>query len=171
LDVRLVPTQVQPLRVVLDSQLTLAANAAILTPPGRCLVATTVDAPQAAHGLQQAGAEVIQLPSEDGGVDLRALMALLVSRQINELHVEAGARLNGALLRGGWVDELLLYQAPMLIGEGPGMAAIDGLQDLEAAPRFVYSAALPMGSDLRIVARRVGSDSNDSFAKFLSASL
>jgi diaminohydroxyphosphoribosylaminopyrimidine deaminase / 5-amino-6-(5-phosphoribosylamino)uracil reductase len=168
LDVRLVPTQVQPLRVVVDSRLHLPSDAAILAPPGAALVATTVNAPERAAPLQRAGAEVVTLPADAGRVDLQALMQLLTSRHVNELHVEAGARLNAALLQGGWVDELLLYQAPSLIGKGRGMVELPELPDLQTAPRFVFGAVDHLGADLRIMARRTADGPANAFAKFLS---
>jgi diaminohydroxyphosphoribosylaminopyrimidine deaminase / 5-amino-6-(5-phosphoribosylamino)uracil reductase len=171
LDVRLVPTQVQPLRVVLDSQLRLQPDAAILAPPGHTLVATTQTSAAQAIRLRQAGAEVVPLPSVAGRVDLQALMNELTMRHVNELHVEAGARLNAALLQGGWVDELLLYQAPMLMGEGRGVVDWPALSDLQTAPRFVFGGVAQVGADLRITARRSSANPGDSFVEFLSGSL
>jgi diaminohydroxyphosphoribosylaminopyrimidine deaminase / 5-amino-6-(5-phosphoribosylamino)uracil reductase len=168
LDVRLVPTEVQPLRVVVDSQLKLPSHAAILAPPGHTLIATTVTAPELAAPLQRAGAEVVTLPADAGHVDLVALMHLLTARQVNELHVEAGARLNGALLQGGWVDELLLYQAPTLIGEGRGMVSMPALVGLQHAPRFSFRAVVHLGADLRITARRAVAELPTAFENFLS---
>jgi diaminohydroxyphosphoribosylaminopyrimidine deaminase / 5-amino-6-(5-phosphoribosylamino)uracil reductase len=171
LDVRLVPTQVQPLRVVLDSQLRLRPDAAILAPPGHTLIATTVTAAERMAPLQQAGAEVAALPPQAGLIDLQALMGLLTERLINELHVEAGARLNAALLRDAWVDELLIYQAPTLIGNGRGVVEWPTLPGLEAAPRFTFTGVARIGADLRITARRDAAGSPDVFAQYLSGEL
>jgi diaminohydroxyphosphoribosylaminopyrimidine deaminase / 5-amino-6-(5-phosphoribosylamino)uracil reductase len=168
LDVRLVPTHVQPLRVVVDSQLHLPPSAAILAPPGQTLIATTVTTPARAVPLRQAGAEVVTLPADHGRVDLLALMQMLTARHVNELHVEAGALLNAALLQGGWVDELLVYLAPSLIGSGRGIAELPPPAELQAAPRFVFGAVTPVGADLRVMARRTATGPDAAFAKYLS---
>ncbi len=89
-------------------------------------------------------------------VDLGALMSELGRRGINELHVEAGATLNGALLQAGLVDELLVYLAPKLLGDGRGMAALGLLPDLQAALRFELLDCTPVGDDVRLRLRRPG---------------
>jgi diaminohydroxyphosphoribosylaminopyrimidine deaminase/5-amino-6-(5-phosphoribosylamino)uracil reductase len=154
LDVRLVPTPNQPLRVVVDSRLQIPETAALFGAAGSVLVATTVDEPERAARLRARGAEVLTQPSADGRVDLGALMAELNRREVNELHVEAGPRLNAALVSLGLVDELLIYQAPLLIGAGRDMAAFGPLPDLDSAPRFAYRDVARLGPDLRILARR-----------------
>ncbi|MDP1901072.1 MAG: bifunctional diaminohydroxyphosphoribosylaminopyrimidine deaminase/5-amino-6-(5-phosphoribosylamino)uracil reductase RibD [Rubrivivax sp.] len=156
LDVRLVPTALQPLRVVVDSRLRIPPTAALFAWPGAVLVATTVDEPARCAPLRDRGAEVVQLPAQAGRVDLQALLAELARREVNELHVEAGPRLNAALVNAGLVDELLVYQAPTLIGAGRDMAAIGPLPDLGSAPRFVYRDVALVGADLRILARAAG---------------
>jgi len=153
LDVRLVPTPMQPLRVVLDSRLQMPASARILAPPGRVLVATTVDDVVRVDDLHAAGAEVAQMPAAAGRVDLPSLLALLAERGVNELHVEAGPRLNGALLSQQLVDEILLYQAPVLLGVGRAIADFAPLHELAEAQRFVYCEIAQIGGDLRIRAR------------------
>ncbi len=154
LDVRLVDTQVQPLRVIVDSKMQCPAGAAIFAPPGRVLLVSTVQAPGRFESLQSAGVELAVMPALAGQVDLQALMAELVRREINELHVEAGPRLNAALLSIGLVDELLIYQAPMLLGQGLGVANIGPWPSLDDAPRFAYKEVARMGPDLRVLARR-----------------
>jgi diaminohydroxyphosphoribosylaminopyrimidine deaminase/5-amino-6-(5-phosphoribosylamino)uracil reductase len=157
LDVRLVPTTLQPLRVVVDSRLRLSPQARLLAPPGRVMVATTpAAAPEAAHALEALGAEVLPLGDFDGRVDLRALLAELGRRGIGELHVEAGERLNAALLEADLVDEWLVYLAPLLIGPGRSMAASDPLAHLGDASRLEFLECSPCGCDLRIRAREPG---------------
>lgn len=90
----------------------------------------------------------------NGGVDLLALLNELGRRGVNELHVEAGATLNGALLAAGLVDELLIYQAPLLIGPGRGMVQFDPLADLQEAPRFDRIDMSTVGDDVRMRLRR-----------------
>ena len=123
----------QPLRVIVDSGLRTPADAAILP----ALVACHHADPAARAALEQAGAEVVELPGADGRVDLAALLTLLAQRGVNELHVEAGAALNGALLAAGLVDEWVAYVAPMAVG--------DGARGL-FAPAAAYDAGRARGS-------------------------
>lgn len=120
------PTERQPDRIVLDSQLRLSPDAGILHPTpllthlshrSKTWVITCIDAPDRAASLQAVGAEIIRLPSDaEGRVDLHAFMQWCGEQHINELHVEAGAKLNGNLLAQNLVDEILLYQAPCFLG-------------------------------------------------------
>jgi diaminohydroxyphosphoribosylaminopyrimidine deaminase/5-amino-6-(5-phosphoribosylamino)uracil reductase len=159
LDVRDVPTPRQPLRVIVDSRLRTPPDARILAPPGDVLVVSADAAAAAAAALRAAGAEVIALPlhSVDAlpRIDLAALLADLARRGVNELHVEAGPAINGALLQSGLVDELLLYMAPMLIGPGRPLAALDALPALAAATRYEFIDFTAVGPDLRLRARAV----------------
>jgi diaminohydroxyphosphoribosylaminopyrimidine deaminase / 5-amino-6-(5-phosphoribosylamino)uracil reductase len=116
LDVRLPEATRQPLRVVLDSQLRIMPNARIVGPPGKLLILCTTPDPGRAAALRAAGAEVVPVAPASGGVDLAAALALLAEREVNELLVECGAGLAGALLSAGLADELLLYLAPTLVG-------------------------------------------------------
>jgi diaminohydroxyphosphoribosylaminopyrimidine deaminase / 5-amino-6-(5-phosphoribosylamino)uracil reductase len=153
LDVRHVPTQLQPLRVLLDSALRVPTTAALFSPLGAVLVVGAHDAGGRAAALHEAGAEVILLPGRQGQVDLRQLLAELTRRSVNELHVEAGPRLSAAWIVAGLVDELLLYQAPMLLGAGRDMLAFGPVPQLNDAPRFDFYDIAPVGPDLRILAR------------------
>ena len=97
------------------------------------------------------------LPNAAGKVDLPALLLELGRRGINELHVEAGHKLNGSLLREGCVDELLVYLAPCLLGDrAQGMAALPELTSLEGRLKLVFSEARMIDGDLRILARLAG---------------
>jgi diaminohydroxyphosphoribosylaminopyrimidine deaminase/5-amino-6-(5-phosphoribosylamino)uracil reductase len=157
LDVRLVPTAKQPLRVVVDSRLQTPPGARILPPPGEVLLVHAQDdaaADEASAALAAQGAMLLRLPGPGGKVDLPALVAELARREINELHVEAGHKLNGSLLRAGLVDELLVYLAPMLIGPGRELAALDPLPSLADAARWRFVESLPVGTDLRLRLRR-----------------
>jgi len=137
----------QPLRVVVDSRLRTPADAAILP----ALVACHHADPAARATLEQAGAEVIELPGTDGRVDLAALLTLLAQRGINELHVEAGAALNGALLAAGLVDEWVAYMAPMTVGnDARGLFAQPPLTSLVDAARFRLADVRQIGGDLRL---------------------
>lgn len=158
LDVRLVPTALQPLRVIVDSRLQTPPGARILGAPGAVLIyAAAHDAAREA-ALRARGAEVQHLPAAHGKVDLPALLADLAQRGVNELHVEAGHKLNGSLLREGLVDELLVYLAPRLLGSGRGMAALGPFSALdEALPfSFAFTQLERIGDDLRLLARPPG---------------
>lgn len=158
LDVRLVPTQRQPMRVVVDSHLRLRPQARLLAAPGAVLVVAAQDHAERAAALQGAGATVRLLPDPGGRVDLRALLAQLAGDGVGELHVEAGAVLNGALLAAGLVDELLVYTAPLLIGPGRPMADLPLLPALDQAQTFQFTGAELIGNDLRQLMRRRGAD-------------
>ncbi len=153
LDVRLVPSMLQPLRVIVDSRLRLPATARLLEPPGRVLLATASADQTARAALVARGAEVVVLAGRDGQVDLPVLLGGLAERGVNELHVEAGATLNGALLAAGLVDELLLYMAPQLLGSGRPIARLAPLQRLADGLRLQITETARIGEDLRIRAR------------------
>lgn len=151
LDVRLVPTQCQPLRVVVDSKLDISPTAKLLAPPGRALIYATQGKPSWALP----NVEVATLPADaQGKNDLAALIADLSQRGVNELHVEAGEKLNGSLLRAGLVDELLLYIAPKLIGPGRGLAALPELEALQDSLAFEVVDVGAVGPDVRLRLRR-----------------
>lgn len=169
LDVREAPCPIQPLRVVVDSRLAISPDARILQAPGRALVYTAIQ--DQAHPTRQAlqqlpGVEVAVLPTVAAGepaqagaregaadkTDLAALMRDLAARGINELHVEAGEKLNGSLLRAGVVDELLVYLAPRLLGRGRGLAAVfdPPLEALDQDLPLAFIDCQTVGADLRL---------------------
>ncbi|HEX4235516.1 MAG TPA: bifunctional diaminohydroxyphosphoribosylaminopyrimidine deaminase/5-amino-6-(5-phosphoribosylamino)uracil reductase RibD [Caldimonas sp.] len=156
LDVRLVETARQPLRVIVDSRLETPADARIVQPPGSVLVYAAVDDRPRRAALEQRGAEVVLLPSPAAKVDLAAMVADLGRREINELHVEAGEKLNASLLAAGLVDELLVYVAPRLLGSGRGLAALAPITRLDDAPGFAFVGVAPVGDDLRLLLRPAG---------------
>lgn len=156
LDVRLVPTDLQPLRVLLDSGLNVAPGARLLQPPGRALIYTCCDDATRRSTIEQGGNEVALLPAgRDGHVDLAAVLADLGRRGINELHVEAGAVLNGALHDASLVDEWLIYLAPCLLGSGRAIADLRPISRLDDATRLHYTGVAQVGGDVRLLARPV----------------
>ena len=156
LDVRLVETLRQPLRVVVDSRLETPATARILDAPGSVLVyAAQSDAGRAA-ALQARGAEIAFVPGPTGKVDLASMLADLARRGINELHVEAGHKLNGSFVREGLVDEFLIYMAPTLLGIGRELAAFGPLERMEDRLALRFVSVVPVGDDLRLIARPAG---------------
>lgn len=155
LTVREVATTRQPLRVVVDSRLEISPDAAILS-GGNTLIACAAAPPDKAALLATRGAEVVALPNPAGKVDLPALLQELGRRGINEVMAEAGGKLNGSLLREGCVDELLIYQAPLLLGDqARGMADFGTLTELAAAQRLDIIDRRMVGADLRILARLI----------------
>jgi diaminohydroxyphosphoribosylaminopyrimidine deaminase/5-amino-6-(5-phosphoribosylamino)uracil reductase len=153
LDVRLVDTPAQPWRVVLDSRWRTPPAARLLAPPGRALVVGVGPAREAGARLRATGAEVVELETPLDRVPLDLLLTMLAERGVNELHVEAGATLNGTLLAGGWVDECLLYVAPRLLGSGRPIAdwpAPPGAAALADGPSWRFIDSMPLGGDLRL---------------------
>ncbi len=153
LDVRLVDTPRQPLRVVVDSRLETPASARILTPPGEVLVYCAQPNDERQAALQATGAQVAVAANANGKVDLAAMLDDLARRGINELHVEAGHKLNGSFVREGLVDEFLVYVAPKLIGSGRELATFGPLTQLEDGVGLRFVSVTPIGPDLRILAR------------------
>lgn len=155
LTVREVATSRQPLRVVVDSRLELAPAARVLE-GGGVLIAAAREDRKAIAALGAKGAEVVVIPNGAGKVELAELFRELARREINEVHVEAGHKLNGSLVAAGLVDELVAYFAPSILGDSArGMFDLPELQDL-AARRILDIRDLRMiGADIRIVARFV----------------
>ncbi|MFZ6775459.1 bifunctional diaminohydroxyphosphoribosylaminopyrimidine deaminase/5-amino-6-(5-phosphoribosylamino)uracil reductase RibD [Undibacterium sp. Ji83W] len=141
----------QPQKIIVDSHLRISAQAKVLQ-GGVLLVCAVPDTEKQAQ-LEQAGAEVICLPDANQQVDLFALMQELGRRQINELHVEAGATLNGALIRQDCVNELLLYLAPKLLGSGAGLFNLPELTHVDQARVLQFHEVSQVGEDLRVLAR------------------
>lgn len=158
LDVRAVPTDRQPALVLVDSVLQVPVNASIFVAKRPVFIFTAIEDNHKKKALEERGATVVVLPDGEGKVDLSAMVRDLGRRQINELHVEVGYKLNGSLLRGGLVDALLVYLAPKLIGEGLGMAHLAPLKALSQAPVLTFHSIVRVGDDLRILARLEGRD-------------
>ena len=156
LDVRLVASPGQPLRVIVDSRLQTPPAARILDAPGAVLIYTADDDAARAAALRERGAVLVPMAAEHGKVDLAAMLADLAQRGVNELHVEAGHKLNASLLREGLVDELLVYLAPRLLGIGREMAAFGPLSTLAEALDFEFTQVDRIGADLRLLARPPG---------------
>ncbi len=147
----------QPLRVVVESRREpMPADARLLQEAGETLVATAGMDPERAHLLRAAGAEVVVLAGEEGRVDLSALLRELAGRGVNEVMVEAGPRLNGALLAQGLVDEIVLYLAPHLMGDtARGLFHLPGLQRLAERIELEMVDVRAVGQDWRVQARVV----------------
>ena len=154
LNVRDVETSRQPLRVVVDSRLEMPLTARMLQSGGPVLIAAAVDDPVRRAALQVQGAEVLCLPNPHGKVALPDLLLALGQRGINEVHAEAGFKLNGSLLREGLVDELLLYLAPCLIGhDAAGLFNLPALTALTNKTQLKIRDLRQLGQDIRLIAR------------------
>jgi diaminohydroxyphosphoribosylaminopyrimidine deaminase / 5-amino-6-(5-phosphoribosylamino)uracil reductase len=154
--VRAVDTPRQPKRVLIDSQLEVPPTAQILAGAPTLIFCGDLDErhTERAAALRERGAELVQLANADGKVDLPAMLKVLGERQVNELHVEAGYKLNGSLLREGCVDELLIYLAPSLLGtDSMSMFNLVAPETLDGRMRLNFHSVDRIGDDLRILAR------------------
>ncbi|WP_157315455.1 bifunctional diaminohydroxyphosphoribosylaminopyrimidine deaminase/5-amino-6-(5-phosphoribosylamino)uracil reductase RibD [Chitinibacter sp. GC72] len=155
----------QPQRVVLDSQLRTPASARILADGGKTHLLTTLNVSQSASPYDAANITVATLPAQDGKLDLHAVSAYLGQQGFNEVTIEAGGKLVGALLQAGLVDEIILYQAMSLIGKGQAMADFS-LADLNDQYRPSVIERRMVGDDQRITLRLT--DPNSIFAESTS---
>ena len=158
LDVRNVATSRQPHVVVVDSNLRLSTDAALFSAERSVYVYAAVENQSRREALQARGAVVTVLPTPEGKVDLGAMMRDLADKEINEVHVEAGAYLNGALIHARLVDDLVAYLAPKLLYTGRGMFVTSPLSELSQAQALSLQSVDRIGDDLRILARVSGRD-------------
>jgi len=153
LTVREVETSRQPLRVVVDSKLETPSTAKILEGGGVLVAAAQEDKAKIA-ALRARGAEVLVMPNSAGKVELGKLFRELARRGMNEVHVEAGPRLNGSLLQEGQVDEFLIFLAPSIIGDAArGMFHLPELTELAGRRQLKILDTRMIGPDIRVVAR------------------
>lgn len=164
LDVRLVETTRQPHLVVVDSRLETPLDAPFFQTGRTVYIYTAISHQEKRAALEAVGATVIHMPGLDtpgkpsDKVDLAAMMRDLARREINELHVEAGFKLNGSLVRESLVDEWVIYLAPKLLGRGAGMFNMGPLTELAQGVELEFTSSTMVGPDLRIVARIPGRD-------------
>jgi len=162
LDVRLVDTPRQPWLVVVDSRLETPPDAALFIAGRPCIIYAAVQNDAKQSALEARGATVVYLPGQAPGseakVDLAAMLRDLARRDVNELHVEAGHKLNGSLIRAGLVDEFLIYLAPKLLGQGQGMTNLGPFTALDQAVALDFTSVDRVGPDLRVLARVPGRD-------------
>ncbi len=141
----------QPLRLVVDSQLRLTPNAKILSVPGKTLVVCAVNNPKKASILEQAGADVLCLPDRYGMVDVEALLYELGKRQINELLIEAGATLCGTFMQKKLIDEIIVYMAPILMGDAAsGLLNLPGMLSMKQKISVDITDMRAVGKDWRM---------------------
>jgi diaminohydroxyphosphoribosylaminopyrimidine deaminase/5-amino-6-(5-phosphoribosylamino)uracil reductase len=153
LNVRDIESERQPLRVVLDSKLRMPLTAQMLH-GGNVVIYAAVRDKEKIAALEKAGAIVSVLPDGNGQIDLPAMLRDLAQRGCNEVLLEAGSTLNGAMLRAGLVDELVLYIAPQLLGDGArGMAQLGELISLDQRINLKWQDMRQVGNDMRITAK------------------
>jgi len=144
----------QPLRALIDGKLGVDPEAQMLALPGETLVFTASREVMKINLLRHKGVDVCQLPSVAGRVDLQAVLAELARRQINEVHVEAGAMLSGALLEAGLVDEIILYLAPLLMGDAArGLFRLPAIRDMAQRLPLRLVDLRRVGDDVRLELR------------------
>lgn len=163
LDVRLVDTERQPPVVVVDSQLQTPPDARLFQPttnglPRQILIYHARTDPRKEGALQASGATLVHMPGPAEKVDLAALVRDLGQREVNEVHVEAGHKLNGSFIRERLVDEFLVYIAPKWLGRGAGLSNFGPIARLEDGLALRFHSINRVGDDLRILARVAGRD-------------
>ena len=152
LNVRDIDTPRQPTLVIVDSKLETPLNAKLWQTQREVWIYCASEDANRRAALEAKGARIIHMPNPQGKVDLRAMVHALGQRAINDVHIEAGYKLNGSLLAAGTVDELLVYLAPLLIGQGLGMANLGPFQTLSQAFNLVIQNVTLVGDDVRLIA-------------------
>lgn len=143
----------QPLRVVLDHELRMPPTARMLKLTGKTLIFAVSEAEPPREALLAAGAEIVLLEPHDGRLLLKDVLKVLAVREINEVLVEAGATLSGALLAAGLIDELLIYMAPHLMGDGArGLFHLPGILAMDQKLALDVQDIRKVGNDWRITA-------------------
>ena len=156
LNVRDIDTPRQPTLVIVDSKLETPLNARLWDTQREVWIYCATGDTDRKAALKAKGARVMCLPNAQGKVDLRALVQDLGQKAINEVHIEAGFKLNGSLLAVGVVDELLVYLAPLLIGQGLGMASLGTFETLSQALKLKIQNVTTVGDDVRLIAHVKG---------------
>ena len=156
LNVRDIDTPRQPTLVIVDSKLETPLNARLWDTQREVWIYCALEDSDRKAALEAKGASVTCLPNAQGKVDLRALVHDLGQKAINEVHIEAGFKLNGSLLAAGVVDELLVYLAPLLIGQGLGMANLGPFESLSQALKLDIQNVTTVGDDVRLIAHVKG---------------
>lgn len=143
----------QPLKVLLDSDLRVNPENPFFK-EGKVLVVCAQESTDKAAALRQIGAEVMPIPGKDGRVDIKALMAELARREVNEVHVEAGAILTGEMVKEGLVDELLCYIAPKILGAGRSAFRLPAVEKLSDCKEWQIVETALLGNDVRMILRK-----------------
>jgi len=154
LSVRLPKTERQPLRVIIDPHLSTPTDARVLQQAGRTLIMTASADPDLQDGLREAGAEVMEVAGDGLVIDLRAVLEKLAELEVNEVLLETGATLSGAMMQAGLIDEMVIYMAPILMGDGArGLYRLPEIRDMADRIELDIRELRVVGRDLRITAR------------------
>jgi diaminohydroxyphosphoribosylaminopyrimidine deaminase/5-amino-6-(5-phosphoribosylamino)uracil reductase len=153
LNVRGVTTPRQPHLLVVDSRLQTPLDARLWDTSRHVVIYHAEHDTSKEDALKAQGAELVYLPGAGSKVDLSAMLDDMGQRAYNEVHIEAGHKLNGSLLSAGLVDELLIYIAPVLLGAGQPMAALPLLEKIDHAKSWTFTDHTLVGADLRVLAR------------------
>jgi len=152
--VRLDGVETQPLRIVVDTNLSMPANAKMLKEPGRTVLMTCSSDEDIAALLKSKGAEIYSMPYCNSSVDLTSVLQQLAEMQINDVLLETGATLSGAMLQAGLIDELIIYIAPVLMGNNArGLFALPGLEKMQDKIELDITEQRMVGQDIRIIAK------------------
>jgi diaminohydroxyphosphoribosylaminopyrimidine deaminase/5-amino-6-(5-phosphoribosylamino)uracil reductase len=153
LTVRLPETERQPLRVIVDTNLSTPLTARLLQEPGQTLIMTANADEDLHEALRQVGAEVVQISSDGQAIDLHVVLEKLAERNINEVLLETGATLSGAMLEAKLIDEMVIYMAPLLMGDNArGLYRLPHLHHMVDRIELEIRDVRPLGKDLRITA-------------------
>lgn len=153
LNVRLPDVIRQPKRIVVDSQLKTPIDARVLENGGNTWIFSANSSPYKIEAMEEKGVKVFSVINDTGRVDLSDMMKVLAEEEINEVHVEAGATLNGALIQAGVVDEMLIYLAPCFLGSGRNMVSLNDIANLADKISFEFHEICAIENDIRIIAR------------------
>jgi diaminohydroxyphosphoribosylaminopyrimidine deaminase/5-amino-6-(5-phosphoribosylamino)uracil reductase len=153
LTVRLPDVERQPLRVIIDTNLSTPVDARLLKESGQTVIMTANSDQDLQDTLREAGAEVIQIGNDAQSIDLHAVLERLAERKINEVLLETGATLSGAMLEARLIDEMVIYMAPLLMGDSArGLYRLPHLQNMADRIELDIREVRPVGKDLRITA-------------------
>jgi diaminohydroxyphosphoribosylaminopyrimidine deaminase/5-amino-6-(5-phosphoribosylamino)uracil reductase len=148
---------IEPVRVVLDPELKIPVTARLLQQHGRTIIVTASNDAQRMKPLQDCGVEILYLPSSEGRIDLPGLLTYLGQEQMNEVLLESGATLSGAMLQAGLIDELKIYMAPHLMGNlARGLFDLPGLDKMDQRIDLHISDIRAVGADWCITAKVKG---------------
>ena len=147
-----------PIRVVLDPDLAMPVSARMLKLPGRTLVITRELGSARQAALETAGVQVISVPADGENLDLHQVMRQLAGQEINEVLLESGATLAGAMLAAGLIDELIVYLAPHIMGHAArGLFHLPGLEQMQDRYELRIDDLRQVGQDIRITAKPISS--------------
>ncbi|MEJ2397345.1 MAG: bifunctional diaminohydroxyphosphoribosylaminopyrimidine deaminase/5-amino-6-(5-phosphoribosylamino)uracil reductase RibD [Gammaproteobacteria bacterium] len=153
LTVRLPDAERQPVRVIVDTHLSTPTTAKVLSQPGQTLILTANADQDVQDSLRAAGAEVIETGHDEQGLDLRVVLETLAELNMNEVLLETGATLSGAMLEARLIDEMVIYAAPLLMGDtARGLYHLPHLQDMADRVELDIREVRTVGRDLRITA-------------------